>query len=128
MCCSGVTEVTTTSVLGLEVMTTRGELSFAAIDLNRGGTKSVFDIVYRFHHPLNDGIIRDACIDWREARTCIRGDAPEIVNVSQGCLLLNDGIARETDVTIGGTRALVRCTVLRSRATTLDTPTTRSTW
>merc|ERR1712224_549999 len=56
--CKGVSEETTTGVLRLKEMASKGELLFPAINVNDCVTKSKFDNVYGCRHSLNDGIMR----------------------------------------------------------------------
>lgn len=54
----GVSEETTTGVLRLEQMATRGELMIKAINVNDSVTKQKFDNVYGCRHSLPDGLMR----------------------------------------------------------------------
>merc|ERR1711945_58895 len=79
--CKGVSEETTTGVLKLREMVTKGELLFPAINVNDCVTKSKFDNVYGCRHSLNDGIMRatDVMIGGKRALVCGYGD------VGKGC-------------------------------------------
>merc|ERR1711916_336977 len=79
--CMGVREETTTGVLKLKEMVTKGELLFPAINVNDCVTKSKFDNVYGCRHSLNDGIMRatDVMIGGKRALVCGYGD------VGKGC-------------------------------------------
>merc|ERR1712136_254939 len=79
--CKGVSEETTTGVLKLKEMVTKGELLFPAINVNDCVTKSKFDNVYGCRHSLNDGIMRatDVMIGGKRALVCGYGD------VGKGC-------------------------------------------
>jgi adenosylhomocysteinase len=57
-CIKGVTEETTTGVHRLYQMSQRGELAFAAINVNDSVTKSKFDNLYGCRESLVDGIKR----------------------------------------------------------------------
>merc|ERR1712209_154102 len=74
-------EETTTGVLKLKEMVTKGELLFPAINVNDCVTKSKFDNVYGCRHSLNDGIMRatDVLIGGKRALVCGYGD------VGKGC-------------------------------------------
>merc|ERR1719162_2220827 len=56
--CKGVSEETTTGVMRLKEMATKGELLFPAINVNDCVTKSKFDNVFGCRHSLPDGIMR----------------------------------------------------------------------
>src|SRR5690348_16414814 len=77
----GVTEETTTGVHRLYQMQARGELPFAAINVNDSVTKSKFDNLYGCRHSLIDGINRatDVMIAGKVAVICGFGD------VGKGC-------------------------------------------
>ncbi|MGH9302975.1 MAG: adenosylhomocysteinase [Acidimicrobiales bacterium] len=77
----GVTEETTTGVHRLYQMEQRGELLFAAINVNDSVTKSKFDNKYGCRHSLIDGINRatDVLIGGKVAVVCGYGD------VGKGC-------------------------------------------
>jgi adenosylhomocysteinase len=77
----GVTEETTTGVHRLYQMQERGELLFAAINVNDSVTKSKFDNKYGCRHSLIDGINRatDVLIGGKVAVVCGYGD------VGKGC-------------------------------------------
>jgi adenosylhomocysteinase len=72
----GVTEETTTGVLRLYEMKERGELLFAAINVNDSVTKSKFDNLYGCRHSLVDGINRatDVMLAGKAAVVCGFGD------------------------------------------------------
>ncbi|HEY6398497.1 MAG TPA: adenosylhomocysteinase [Solirubrobacteraceae bacterium] len=77
----GVTEETTTGVHRLYQFAERGELLFAAINVNDAVTKSKFDNKYGCRHSLIDGINRatDVLIGGKLAVVCGYGD------VGKGC-------------------------------------------
>ncbi len=77
----GVTEETTTGVHRLYQMQDRGELPFAAINVNDSVTKSKFDNLYGCRESLVDGIKRatDVMIAGKIAVVCGYGD------VGKGC-------------------------------------------
>ncbi len=77
----GVTEETTTGVHRLYQFAERGELLFAAINVNDSVTKSKFDNKYGCRHSLIDGINRatDVLIGGKLAVICGYGD------VGKGC-------------------------------------------
>merc|ERR1711978_343566 len=79
--CKVVSEETTTGVLRLKEMATKGELLFPAINVNDCVTKSKFDNVYGCRHSLTDGIMRatDVMIGGKRALVCGYGD------VGKGC-------------------------------------------
>merc|ERR1712048_1481629 len=79
--CKGVSEETTTGVHRLKEMAVKGELLFAAINVNDCVTKSKFDNVYGCRHSLTDGIMRatDVMIGGKRALVCGYGD------VGKGC-------------------------------------------
>ena len=72
----GVTEETTTGVHRLYQMSRRGELAFAAINVNDAVTKSKFDNLYGCRESLVDGIKRatDVMIAGKIAVVCGYGD------------------------------------------------------
>jgi len=72
----GVTEETTTGVHRLYQMSRRGELAFAAINVNDSVTKSKFDNLYGCRESLVDGIKRatDVMIAGKIAVVCGFGD------------------------------------------------------
>ena len=72
----GVTEETTTGVHRLYQMSKRGELAFAAINVNDSVTKSKFDNLYGCRESLVDGIKRatDVMIAGKIAVVCGYGD------------------------------------------------------
>ncbi len=77
----GVTEETTTGVHRLHEMKEKGELLFAAINVNDSVTKSKFDNLYGCRHSLVDGINRatDVMIAGKTSVICGFGD------VGKGC-------------------------------------------
>jgi adenosylhomocysteinase len=77
----GVTEETTTGVHRLYQMSQKGELAFAAINVNDSVTKSKFDNLYGCRESLVDGIKRatDVMIAGKVAVICGYGD------VGKGC-------------------------------------------
>jgi adenosylhomocysteinase len=79
--CKGVSEETTTGVLRLKEMASKGELLFPAINVNDCVTKSKFDNVYGCRHSLPDSIMRatDVMIGGKRALVCGYGD------VGKGC-------------------------------------------
>ena len=72
----GVTEETTTGVKRLYQMSARGELRFAAINVNDSVTKSKFDNLYGCRESLVDGIKRatDVMVAGKVAVVCGYGD------------------------------------------------------
>ncbi|MFW8564908.1 adenosylhomocysteinase [Orrella sp. 11846] len=72
----GVTEETTTGVNRLYQMSRRGELAFAAINVNDAVTKSKFDNLYGCRESLVDGIKRatDVMVAGKIAVVCGYGD------------------------------------------------------
>jgi adenosylhomocysteinase len=72
----GVTEETTTGVMRLYEMKEKGDLLFAAINVNDSVTKSKFDNLYGCRHSLVDGINRatDVMIAGKTAVVCGFGD------------------------------------------------------
>ena len=72
----GVTEETTTGVHRLYQMSKRGELAFAAINVNDSVTKSKFDNLYGCRESLVDGIKRatDVMVAGKIAVVCGYGD------------------------------------------------------
>jgi len=72
----GVSEETTTGVHRLYQMSKRGELAFAAINVNDAVTKSKFDNLYGCRESLVDGIKRatDVMIAGKVAVVCGYGD------------------------------------------------------
>jgi adenosylhomocysteinase len=72
----GVTEETTTGVHRLYQMSKRGELAFAAINVNDAVTKSKFDNLYGCRESLVDGIKRatDVMVAGKVAVVCGYGD------------------------------------------------------
>merc|ERR1711939_634149 len=79
--CKGVSEETTTGVLRLKEMASKGELLFPAINVNDCVTKSKFDNVYGCRHYLPDSIMRatDVMIGGKRALIAGYGD------VGKGC-------------------------------------------
>jgi adenosylhomocysteinase len=77
----GVSEETTTGVHRLYEMEKKGELLFAAINVNDSVTKSKFDNIYGCRHSLIDGINRasDVMIGGKVAVVCGYGE------VGKGC-------------------------------------------
>jgi adenosylhomocysteinase len=77
----GVSEETTTGVHRLYELQKRGELPFAAINVNDSVTKSKFDTLYGCRHSLIDGINRasDVMMAGKVAVVCGYGD------VGKGC-------------------------------------------
>merc|ERR1711920_58774 len=77
----GVSEETTTGVLRLEQMSTRGELLIKAINVNDSVTKQKFDNIYGCRHSLPDGLMRatDVMIAGKQFVICGFGD------VGKGC-------------------------------------------
>ncbi|MGE4339410.1 MAG: adenosylhomocysteinase, partial [Pigmentiphaga sp.] len=77
----GVTEETTTGVHRLYQMAEKGELAFAAINVNDSVTKSKFDNLYGCRESLVDGIKRatDVMVAGKVAVVCGYGD------VGKGC-------------------------------------------
>src|SRR5690606_34872487 len=77
----GVTEETTTGVHRLYQMSQKGELAFAAINVNDSVTKSKFDNLYGCRESLVDGIKRatDVMVAGKVAVVCGYGD------VGKGC-------------------------------------------
>ncbi|MFV0425933.1 MAG: adenosylhomocysteinase [Beutenbergiaceae bacterium] len=72
----GVSEETTTGVNRLNQWATRGELLFAAINVNDSVTKSKFDNRYGIRHSLPDGVNRatDVLMGGKVAVVCGYGD------------------------------------------------------
>ncbi|MDQ2699977.1 MAG: adenosylhomocysteinase [Actinomycetota bacterium] len=72
----GVTEETTTGVMRLYEMKEKGDLLFAAINVNDSVTKSKFDNLYGCRHSLVDGINRatDVMLAGKTAVVCGFGD------------------------------------------------------
>merc|ERR1712045_582076 len=93
--CKGVSEETTTGVMRLKEMATKGELLFPAINVNDCVTKSKFDNVYGCRHSLPDGIMRatDVMIGGKRALVCGYGD------VGKGCALAMRGAGARVLVT-----------------------------
>lgn len=77
----GVTEETTTGVHRLYQMSQKGELAFAAINVNDSVTKSKFDNLYGCRESLADGLKRamDVMLAGKVAVVCGYGD------VGKGC-------------------------------------------
>ena len=78
---NGVSEETTTGVLRLEQMSSRGELLIKAINVNDSVTKQKFDNIYGCRHSLPDGLMRatDVMIAGKQVVICGFGD------VGKGC-------------------------------------------
>jgi len=78
----GVSEETTTGVHRLYQMQEKGQLPFAAINVNDSVTKSKFDNIYGCRHSLIDGLNRasDVMISGKVAVVCGYGD------VGKGCV------------------------------------------
>merc|ERR1712136_678515 len=93
--CKGVSEETTTGVLKLKEMVTKGELLFPAINVNDCVTKSKFDNVYGCRHSLPDSIMRatDVMIGGKRALVAGYGD------VGKGCAFAMRGAGARVLVT-----------------------------
>merc|ERR1711953_1064238 len=93
--CKGVSEETTTGVLRLKEMASKGELLFPAINVNDCVTKSKFDNVYGCRHSLPDGIMRatDVMIGGKRALVAGYGD------VGKGCAFAMRGCGARVIVT-----------------------------
>jgi len=93
--CKGVSEETTTGVMKLKEMVTKGELLFPAINVNDCVTKSKFDNVYGCRHSLPDSIMRatDVMIGGKRALICGYGD------VGKGCAFAMRGCGARVIVT-----------------------------
>merc|ERR1711967_130223 len=93
--CKGVSEETTTGVLRLKEMASKGELLFPAININDCVTKSKFDNVYGCRHSLPDSIMRatDVMIGGKRALICGFGD------VGKGCAHAMKGCGARVMVT-----------------------------
>merc|ERR1711904_277680 len=93
--CKGVSEETTTGVLRLKEMASKGELLFPAINVNDCVTKSKFDNVYGCRHSLPDAIMRatDVMIGGKRALICGYGD------VGKGCAFAMRGAGARVLVT-----------------------------
>merc|ERR1712064_197721 len=100
--CKGVSEETTTGVLKLKEMVTKGELLFPAINVNDCVTKSKFDNVYGCRHSLPDGIMRatDVMIGGKTALICGLQAAMEGFQVVQ-----MESVLSEVDIVITTTGA-----------------------
>merc|ERR1719162_2456636 len=74
--CKGVSEETTTGVMRLKEMATKGELLFPGINVNDCVTKSKFDNVFGCRHSLPDGIMRatDVMLGGKLCLICGFGD------------------------------------------------------
>merc|ERR1712230_35496 len=104
--CKGVSEETTTGVLRLKEMASKGELLFPAINVNDCVTKSKFDNVYGCRHSLPDSIMRatDVMIGGKRALILGYGD------VGKGCAFsLRGGGARVMITEIDPICALQAC-------------------
>merc|ERR1712012_29809 len=88
-------EETTTGVLKLKEMVTKGELLFPAINVNDCVTKSKFDNVYGCRHSLPDGIMRatDVMIGGKRVLVCGYGD------VGKGCAFAMRGAGARVLIT-----------------------------
>merc|ERR1712014_421286 len=93
--CHGVSEETTTGVMGLKQMASKGELLFPAINVNDCVTKSKFDNVYGCRHSLPDGIMRatDVMIGGKTALIAGYGD------VGKGCAFAMRGAGARCMIT-----------------------------
>merc|ERR1712230_133666 len=93
--CKGVSEETTTGVLRLKEMASKGELLFPAINVNDCVTKSKFDNVYGCRHSLPDSIMRatDVMIGGKRALICGYGD------VGKGCAAAMRGAGARVMIT-----------------------------
>merc|ERR1712078_105959 len=93
--CKGVSEETTTGVLRLKEMASKGELLFPAINVNDCVTKSKFDNVYGCRHSLPDSIMRatDVMIGGKRALICGYGD------VGKGCAFAMRGAGARVLIT-----------------------------
>jgi adenosylhomocysteinase len=93
--CKGVSEETTTGVLRLKEMASKGELLFPAINVNDCVTKSKFDNVYGCRHSLPDSIMRatDVMIGGKRALVCGYGD------VGKGCAFALRGAGARVFIT-----------------------------
>merc|ERR1719155_92436 len=93
--CKGVSEETTTGVLRLKEMASKGELLFPAINVNDCVTKSKFDNVYGCRHSLPDSIMRatDVMIGGKRAMVCGYGD------VGKGCAFALRGCGARVYIT-----------------------------
>merc|ERR1711881_325929 len=93
--CKGVSEETTTGVLRLKEMATKGELLFPAINVNDCVTKSKFDNVYGCRHSLPDSIMRatDVMIGGKRALIMGYGD------VGKGCAFAMRGAGARVLIT-----------------------------
>jgi adenosylhomocysteinase len=93
--CKGVSEETTTGVLRLKEMASKGELLFPAINVNDCVTKSKFDNVYGCRHSLPDSIMRatDVMIGGKRALVAGYGD------VGKGCAFALRGAGARVFIT-----------------------------
>merc|ERR1712179_529882 len=91
----GVSEETTTGVMGLKEIAAKGELLFPAINVNDCVTKSKFDNVYGCRHSLPDGIMRatDVMIGGKRALILGYGD------VGKGCAFAMRGAGARVLIT-----------------------------
>ncbi len=91
----GVSEETTTGVMRLYQLESRGQLKFPAINVNDSVTKSKFDNVYGCRHSLPDGIMRatDVMIAGKKVLICGYGD------VGKGCAAAMKGCGARVFVT-----------------------------
>lgn len=91
----GVSEETTTGVMRLYQLETKGLLRFPAINVNDSVTKSKFDNIYGCRHSLPDGIMRatDVMIAGKKVLICGYGD------VGKGCAASMKGCGARVYVT-----------------------------
>merc|ERR1711881_366472 len=91
----GVSEETTTGVMRLKEMASKGELLFPAINVNDCVTKSKFDNVYGCRHSLPDAIMcaTDVMIGGKRALICGYGD------VGKGCAFAMRGAGARVMIT-----------------------------
>ena len=91
----GVSEETTTGVMRLYQLESKGQLKFPAINVNDSVTKSKFDNVYGCRHSLPDGIMRatDVMIAGKKVLICGYGD------VGKGCAAAMKGCGARVFVT-----------------------------
>lgn len=91
----GVSEETTTGVMRLYQLESKGLLKFPAINVNDSVTKSKFDNIYGCRHSLPDGIMRatDVMIAGKKVLICGYGD------VGKGCAASMKGCGARVYVT-----------------------------
>ena len=91
----GVSEETTTGVMRLKQLSSRGELAIKAININDSVTKTKFDNIYGCRHSLPDGIMRatDVMIAGKLVVVCGYGD------VGKGCAAALKGCGARLVVT-----------------------------